>query len=432
MGVDAWLAGQLDPALPDPVGDAVRTKFPGAFPPAGQDAAAQGWPSSTTSAACTLALQATSSRQLFEVVVDVFTNLLYVQTPEKTGIAAPDYYLNVIRRYAFGRYADMLQAAMRHTAMLVYLDNHESTKASVNENLGRELLELHTVGVAAGYTEADVRNSSYILSGRGMNPADWGFRYTAADHWTGPVSVLGFSSVNDSAAGGLAVGDAYIAYLASHPATARTVARELATRFVADNPPDALVARMAEAYLANDTRIVPMLTVLFSSTEFWSSSGAKTRRPLEDHIAVVRQLGPDLGSDLPAGFEALSWVLSRQGHAPWDWSAPNGYPDVAAAWLSPSGVFARWNLHWDFAFGWTALKPDPARLAGFRPTSGQTNGQWIDSLADRVTGQPLPAAERSAALGYLGLTADAAAVGNDDSTRQALNFVWATPSFQNR
>jgi hypothetical protein len=74
-----------------------------------------------------------------------------------------------------------------------------------------------------------------------------------------------------------------------------------------------------------------MLTVLFSSTEFWSSSGAKTRRPLEDHIAVVRQLGPDLGSDLPAGFEALSWVLSRQGHAPWDWSAPNGYPDVAAA-----------------------------------------------------------------------------------------------------
>ncbi len=224
----------------------------------------------------TLGRQVFGSRQLFEVVVDVFANHLHVATPSDRGWdVAPQYAISVIRRHAFGKFSDMLQAAMRHPAMLRFLDNDASTRDSVNENLGRELLELHTVGVSSGYTEKDVRASAYVLSGRGATP-EGKFEYVADKHRTGRVKVLGWSASNGSAKGGLATGDRYLDYLAKHPATARTIARKLVVRFVDDSPPAGLVNHLAEVYLKNNTAILPVLTALFRSGS--SGTPLATRR----------------------------------------------------------------------------------------------------------------------------------------------------------
>ncbi|MGL5864572.1 MAG: DUF1800 family protein, partial [Dermatophilaceae bacterium] len=274
LGIDGWLAQQLDPTtLADPGGDAVR----GAFPLAGKDISGVrgsveefSWNAAFETGQMTLGLQVHSSRQLYEVVVDVLANQLNVATPsDNVWDSVSDYNRTVIRTHAFGKFEDMLLAAMRHPAMLRYLNNDESERESVNENLGRELLELHTVGVLSGYTETDVRNSAHILSGRTFVWETGQFEYKEERHWNkGAVKVLGFSDPNTG--DGLAMGDAYLTYLARHRGTAQTVARKLATRFVSDNPPTSLVDRLAQTYLDNDTAIVPMLRTLFASTEFWA------------------------------------------------------------------------------------------------------------------------------------------------------------------
>ena len=137
----------------------------------------------------------------------------------------------------------MLLASARHPAMMRYLDNASSQKRSVNENYGRELLELHTVGRDAGYTEVDVRNSAYILTGRTVNRQAQ-FTYEARRHWTGEVKVMDFTNPNGDAAAGMDLGDAYVRYLAFHPATATRIAHKLARRFVCDDPPQTLVDRL--------------------------------------------------------------------------------------------------------------------------------------------------------------------------------------------
>ena len=143
--------------------------------------------------AATLARQMWSKRQLFEVIVDFWANHLNVSTPgDGAWDVSGSWHRDVIRKHALGSFTDMLLASGRHPAMLRYLANDASKKDSVNENLGRELLELHTVGVGSGYTEADVRNSAYILTGRTVTSTGL-FSYDPSAHWTGAVKVLGFT-----------------------------------------------------------------------------------------------------------------------------------------------------------------------------------------------------------------------------------------------
>ena len=164
----------------------------------------------------------------------------------------------VIRAHALGTFADLLQASAKSPAMLRYLDNDVSTAQSLNENYGRELLELHTVGVDAGYTQADVVDSARLMTGYTADIYGT-FTYRSSSHYVGPVTVLGFSHANGSAAGGQQVAEQYLSYLAHHPATARHLATKLAIRFVSDTPPSALIDRLAQIYLDNDTAIVPVL-----------------------------------------------------------------------------------------------------------------------------------------------------------------------------
>ena len=205
----------------------------------------------------------------------------------------------------------------------------------MNENYGRELLELHTVGIEAKYSEKDVRNSAYIMTGRTVNDAGE-FEYEARRHWTGKVKVLGFTHANAKGSGGLAVGDAYLTYLATHPATARRIAHKLARRFVCDDPPQTLVDRLAQSYLDNGTAIVPVLRTMFRSIEFWMSTGLKTRRPLENVVATARILGVTPGAKTNEGLEGLYWMSNQLGQAPLNWGPPDGYPDIADAWARPT------------------------------------------------------------------------------------------------
>ncbi len=438
VGIDAWLAKQLSPStLSDPDGDAAWSAFPLSrlsISKVRSSVKEFAWDAAQETAQATLASHIFSSRQLFEIVADVFANALNVTTPsDSVWATGTDYQVNVIRKHAFGRYADMLHDAMRHPAMLTYLNNNESTKTNVNENLGRELLELHTIGLASGYTEVDVRNSAQILSGRQI---DWNtseFVYNADDHYTGQVATGWFSDPNPTGAGGLAVGDAYVASLARHPGTAATVAKRLAVRFISDAPPQAVVDKLAAVYLQNDTAIVPVLTALFESVEFWSARGAKWRRPLEDAVGAARAMGVAPTSDLASGVRDLFWAVDSMGHAPLGWIPPNGYPDVAAAWMSASQMVSRWNLHRGLADGWwKGLKP-PKELAVELAPAGRTHAAWVEAVAQRVIGRSLSPEHTAVLVAYLG--ADGASVAPDwDAWKagQLAALVLDSPHFQLR
>jgi uncharacterized protein (DUF1800 family) len=402
-GIDAWLAEQLNPSsIPDPVGDRVWRAFPNASMTTSQIRSSikqYSWDAMFGYAQATLGRQVWSSRQVQEVMVDFWANHLNMPMPsDGAWDVGVSYHNDVIRKNALGSFETMLKAAGRHPAMLRFLSNDQSRKESVNENLGRELIELHTVGIDAGYSETDVRNSAYILTGRTV-AEDGSFRYDPDRHWTGKVKVLGFADANASASGGLAVGDRYLKYLAHHPSTAKMIARKLCVRFVADKPPAALVERLTKAYLESGTKIVPVLHTLLSSPEFWAAVGQKVRRPLENMVAGVRVLGVRPGADIPKGVNGLYWSLDQAGHRPLAWAPPNGYPDVAAAWASSGAMLQMWNSHRGLVQGWWEGLDfvEPAKLA---PASSASS--YVDALAQRLVHQRLGATHRKALVDFLG------------------------------
>ncbi|HEX6167980.1 MAG TPA: DUF1800 domain-containing protein [Acidimicrobiales bacterium] len=414
-GIDAWLTAQLSPAgIDDPQADAVVARLPLALLepgavraaiPRGELFAAEEY------ARATLARQIWSRRQLLEVMTDFWANHLNVTTPSnETWDNAASWHEGVIRKHALGSFTDMLLAAMRNPAMLRYLTNVGSRKDAVNENLGRELLELHTVGVASGYTEDDVRNSAHILTGRTVandrGPGVEGdFVYDPELHWTGPVTVLDFTHPNDTPEGGLEVGDAYLRHLAAHPATAQTVARKLAVRFVSDMPPRTLVDRLAETYLAEGTAIVPVLSTLFRSAEFWAAAGQKVRRPLDDAVGSARVLGVEPAPEGDPLVHPLLWWSGQMGQRPLAWRSPNGYPEVHAAWRSASGRLTAWNYHRALVMRWDDVPVvPPEELVADRPQA--TVGEYVDSLCQRLCLQTFEPEHRDALIAFVG--ADAA------------------------
>jgi uncharacterized protein (DUF1800 family) len=355
----------------------------------------------------TIARQVWSRRQLQEVMVDFWSNHFNVTTPSgSVWDLKTTEDREVIRPNALGNFSDLLMASAKSPAMLRYLNNDRSRGDRTNENYGRELLELHTVGVDGGYTEADVLNSAYIMTGFSIAD-DGSFLYRPDYHYTGPVTVLGFSSAN-AAEDGLAVGEEYLRYLATHPATANYLATKLAIRFVADEPPASLIATLAQTYLDNGTAIAPVLRALFTSPEFWNSLGAKVRRPLEDVVASTRVLGvqPGDGTD---GIQSLYYQARELGMAPLGWNPPDGYPDVASEWVSPMGTLGRWNFHRGITQGWweeLSYGNLPDLLGSPAPA---TYGEAVDRLAQRLLFRAPTDVERATFLTFLEQAADAPA-----------------------
>ena len=349
-----------------------------------------------------------SRRQLLEVMAEFWANHFNVFTPSdddwgRRTVSDREVY----RVHALGRFADLLLASAKDPAMLRYLNNEQSCSTgdpnTVQENYGRELLELHTLGVG-NYTETDVKNSAYILTGWRVDDARQ-FRFDAGCHYTGEVRVLDFTHANDSQEDGLEVGEAYLDHLAHHELTATFVCTKLARRFVADEPSQDLVATLAQTFLEEDTAIVPVLRALFDSDEFRASVGQKTRRPLEDIIATARALGLEVletpRSDNPRTLLDVAYDL---GQAPMNWAPPNGYPDTANVWLSSARLLGSWNYHWDLIEGryddW--LSPAVDAVAQLADGAADTVGEVVDAVTERLVWQQLRDEDRAAVIEFTG------------------------------
>lgn len=353
-GARAWFEWQLDPAsIADGRADDLLEWWPClGWTPAEKLAAAQAgnppfYVQDQDFGRWTLMRRIATNRQLNEVLVDLWGNLLYITIARTSSPYFPNFDA-ALREHALGTYEELLKAAVLHPAMLCYLDNAKSTFEAPNENLGRELLELHTVGRGANYTERDVKNSTMILTGhRVTRDGTCEAYYSPEDHYVGKVKVLGFKHPNASP-DGRAVTDAYLSYLARHDSTARQVARALAVRFVSDAPSDDLLDTVASAYLDSGTDIRTTLHALIDHEDFAGAAGKKVRTPIEDFVNTYRAmqvtvLPPD-GSEDDAASSLLRTCASI-GQLPFEWPRPDGFPDTGEAWSSACRMLGSWQLH---------------------------------------------------------------------------------------
>ena len=294
-GAAHWFENQLHPSrIPDPDAHAMRGWYPhlNHSPQRlwadNQAGSYYGWQVMTDLQRWTIMRRTYSHHQLFETMVELWSNLLHVPAGSDKAWPWRVDYDAMIRRHAFGRFDDLLYAAETHPAMGCNLDNAVNDKQAVNENLGREMLELHTVGIGAGYTQAMVHSSAQIMTGWRVDMWNtWDASYDPGEHWTGPVHVLGFKDANRDA-DGRELTKRYLSYLAHHPDTARQIARRLCTHFVSDDPSARLVSHIAAVFHRSGTDITTTLRAIAASKEFKASVDAKTRTPSEDAIAPSR------------------------------------------------------------------------------------------------------------------------------------------------
>jgi uncharacterized protein (DUF1800 family) len=264
------------------------------------------------------------------------------------------YEREVIRANVLGRFGDMLLAAESHPAMLIYLDNARSIgpdsmaglrqKRGLNENLAREILELHTLGVRTVYTQDDVTRFANVITGWTVvplrqDPVRGGeFEFNPRMHQPGAQTVIGKSYPD----GGLEQGRAVLAALARHPTTAKHAATKLARHFVADEPPPALVDRLAKRFLATQGDLKEMAKALVAAPESWETPRAKLKRPGEWVVAALRAVGVT-----PAEIGPVMQAHNLLGEPLWRPSAPKGFADESAPWLD--GLAQRLDIANQFA-----------------------------------------------------------------------------------
>ena len=304
-----------------------------------------------------------SPAQLQEVMTDFWLNHfnVYLHKNEETPYYLVSFERDVIRPRALGRFEDLLVATAESPAMLLYLDNASSMgpdsiagekdreraqkqskpapPSGLNENYARELMELHTLGVDGGYTQRDVTEMARVFTGWTVDrPArGGGFLFDGRKHEPGTKKVLG-AKVKD---GGLEEGQEMLHRLAMRPATAQFLSRKLAIRFVADDPPQSLVNRMAKSYMASDGDIAAVLRTMFHSPEFWQRDvfRAKVKTPLEYVVSAVRASNPETGSLMQ-----LSYALDRMGMPLYGCVPPTGYSWNAKAWVNTGALVNRMNF----------------------------------------------------------------------------------------
>lgn len=313
-----------------------------------------------------------------------------------------DYASRIEAAMADDRFESLLRAAFYHTAMQGYLDNINSTapdselgrrgRTGLNENLARELLELHTLGVGGGYQQADVEATARLISGVSAPDlgtadalADGGFALDPRRRGEGWVQVLGQTY---ALADGRVAMDALLHRLALHPATARHVSRKLAQRFVGDTPPAALVERMAQAYVQSGGRLSPALWVMLASPAFADSllKQRMFRLPQDYVLATARAVCQDAPI---THAEPLLNMLQAMGQAPFLRLTPDGYPQNAGEWQTALGMALRVQLA-------QALAQRQWRLTG--PADAAQACNWDAAAAERSLG-PWTAATRAAAEG---------------------------------
>jgi uncharacterized protein (DUF1800 family) len=277
----------------------------------------------------------------------------------KGGLArmwAGSFEREAIRPYVLGGFADMLKAVEQHPAMLFFLDNQQSLgpdsragqnrKRGLNENLAREIMELHTLGVGGGYSQDDVTSLARIITGwtyagrQGQLGTPGSFVFDANAHQPGAQRVMG----KIYEANGVAQGEAVLADIARHPSTAKFIATKFARHFVADDPPPALVARLQDVFKKSDGDLKVLATTLVDSSEAWQAPLTKVRSPYEFLVASGRLL-----ARIPEDPGRYLNGLNVLGQPLWSPAGPNGFPDTNAAWAAPEGMKLRLDISAQFA-----------------------------------------------------------------------------------
>lgn len=288
-----------------------------------------------------------------------------------------------IRPHIAGRFRDLLGAVVKHPAMLIYLDNVASVGPNsprgmraargLNENLAREIMELHTIGVDGDYSQADVTAFARILTGWSIanlkDAAPGTFLFRPNLHEPGPKRLLGRVYDQD----GQAEGEAALDMLARHPAIARHIARKLAVHFVADDPPDSAVERLRRSFVETDGDLGALARTLVDLPEIWQRPYAKVKSPDELTVSTWRLIGA------PEKPTALLAPLRLLGQIPFTAPSPAGWPDTAADWVAPEMVVHRIQLA-DLIARRAALRFDPRALAAdaLGPAASETTMRAID------------------------------------------------------
>jgi uncharacterized protein (DUF1800 family) len=324
---------------------------------------------------------------------------------DKVPAMAGAYEREAIRTHALGSFREMLHAVEGHPAMLFYLDNAQSIgpnsvaginrEKGLNENLAREILELHTLGVRTVYTQDDVTSLAKVLTGWTIIPADGDpehgaeFAFIRRMHEPGPQTVIG-RIYHDS---GVEQGRVILADLARHPATAKHVASKLVRHFISDAPPTALVERLANRFLETDGNLKEVAKTLVNAPESWSAPRSKLKRPGEWIVAAMRAVG-----GVPADVGPFIQAQNLLGEPLWRPPAPKGFDDNSAAWMD--GLAQRIDI--------------------------------ANQLAHRVATSANPDVTLEAALGPLASSQTRQAVTRAESRQQAITLLFMAPEFQRR
>jgi uncharacterized protein (DUF1800 family) len=452
MGTAAWLKEQLAPGT-DPVVEAKLAELPStklstaqlldAYPPKKKAEPGDGTPAALGRelAAAKLVRAVESSRQLEEVLVDFWFN--HFNVDERKGAVkwmVGPYERDAIRAHVFGTFRELLGATAKHPAMLFYLDNWLSTaqpkkaggKASkkargLNENYARELLELHTLGVDAGYAQNDVREVARAFTGWTIEkPRVVGtFVFRPALHDHAEKTILGTklepSGVNE--------GDAVLDLLAKNPSTARFVATALARRFVSDDPPQSLIDRVSKAFLDSNGDLRATYEALFYAPETWSDAArkSKVKDPFETVVSAVRAVGGTLSlgdaqakNGVAGPVQPLIATLDAMGEPLYRCQPPTGFPERASSWTSTGALVTRIR----FAI---ALTDDRFRTIRFDKTPlSKGEGPIVDRVARALLHEDLAPATRAA------IAKELDAMPDDDERKlsRAIALVLGSPDFQ--
>ncbi len=368
----------------------------------------------------TLLRQVYSRRQLYEVMVEFWSDHFNISVDK-----GDCWYLKVvddrevIRPHALGKFRDLLMASARSPAMLVYLDNQANRAGAPNENYAREVMELHTLGVDGGYTQRDVMELARCLTGWTVRDGirRGTFTFDPAIHDPGSKTVLGMRIPP----GGMEEAESVLDMLATHPATAQRIATKLARRFIADDPPRALVARAADVFLQTGGDIQAVLrTILFDGLlPAAASLPPKFKRPVNFLVSALRSLNAETDGGAP-----LQQALSRMGQAYYAWPTPDGPPDTTSEWQG--NLLYRWKFA--LALARNELKGTKLDMEGLIEASGGRQLEEVLAWASRLLiGARLPDGVRA------NLVAALRAAGASDTPEAAPVIVAgliASPAFQ--
>ena len=312
-----------------------------------------------------------SNRQLEEVLTDFWYNHFNVFLDKGADrYLVTSYERDVIRPHVLGHFRDLLAATAQSPAMLFFLDNWQSrgvdpkpgvrNRQGLNENYGRELMELHTLGVDGGYTQQDVTEVARCFTGWTILEPNrgGGFEFNEKIHDKGEKHVLG---VTIPAGGGMNDGLKVLDILARHPSTAHFISRSLAIRFVSDNPPESLVEKMAKTFLRTDGDLREVMRTMLSAPEFWDPANfrSKIKSPFELVASALRAVSADIDYT-----QALNGQLNQLGEPLYRKLEPTGYSNMGADWANSASLLARMNFGMALARGKIAgVKVDAAQFA---------------------------------------------------------------------